>query len=169
MEMTGMSVLVYSLFITIIFTDHFDGQGITMLIYLINSVLIAGAVLIHYEVLRWLSVTIPVLTIRPRLWVLFGVFGALCAHVAEIWLFGFAYYAVSLYGGLGKLVGNHNGSLMDSVYFSFTTYSSLGFGDVEPIGDIRFLAGLEALTGLVLIAWTASFMYLEMSRYWKGK
>jgi hypothetical protein len=66
-------------------------------------------------------------------------------------------------------VGNHNGSLMDSVYFSFTTYSSLGFGDVEPIGDIRFLVGLEALTGLVLIAWTASFMYLEMSRYWKGK
>ncbi|MFT6103350.1 MAG: hypothetical protein ACJAZJ_000797 [Candidatus Endobugula sp.] len=56
--------------------------------------------------------------------VLFGVFGALCAHVAEIWLFGFAYYAVSLYGGLGKLVGNHNGSLMDSVYFSFTPYSS---------------------------------------------
>jgi hypothetical protein len=140
-----------------------------MLIYFINSVLIASAVLIHYEVLRWMSLLIPRLAIRPRLRVLFGVFGALTAHVTQIWLFGIAYYWVGTYGKLGALTGNTDGSLMDSVYFSFTTYTSLGFGDIEPIGDLRFLAGLEALTGLVLIAWTASFMYLEMSRYWKGK
>jgi len=140
-----------------------------MLIYFINSVLIASAVLIHYEMLRWMSLLIPRLNIRPRLRVLFGVFGALTAHVTQIWLFGIAYYWLAAYGKLGALTGNTNGSLMDSVYFSFTTYTSLGFGDVEPIGDLRFLAGLEALTGLVLIAWTASFMFLEMSKYWKGK
>lgn len=140
-----------------------------MLIYFINSVLIASAVLIHYEMLRWMSLLIPRLHIRLRLRVLFGVFGALTAHVTQIWLFGIAYYWLAAYGKLGALTGNTNGSLMDSVYFSFTTYTSLGFGDVEPIGDLRFLAGLEALTGLVLIAWTASFMFLEMSKYWKGK
>jgi len=140
-----------------------------MLIYLINSVLIASAVLIHYEMLRWISLLIPRLNIRPRLRVLLGVFGALTAHVTQIWLFGIAYYWMSICEELGRLTGNTNGSLMDSVYFSFTTYTSLGFGDIEPVGDLRFLAGLEALTGLVLIAWTASFMYLEMSKYWKGK
>jgi hypothetical protein len=140
-----------------------------MLIYFINSVLIASAVLIHYEMLRWMSLLIPRLDIRPRLRVLLGVFGALIAHVAQIWLFGIAYYWMGTDEKLGMLTGNTNGSLMDNVYFSFTTYTSLGFGDIEPIGDLRFLAGLEALTGLVLIAWTASFMYLEMSRYWKGK
>jgi len=139
-----------------------------MLIYFINSVLIASAVLIHYEILRWISLLIPRLNIRPRLRVLLGVFGALTAHVTQIWLFGIAYYWLAAYGKLGDLIGNTSGSLMDSVYFSFTTYTSLGFGDIEPIGDLRFLAGLEALTGLVLIAWTASFMYLEMSKYWKG-
>lgn len=140
-----------------------------MLIYIINSLLISVAVLIHYEVLRWMSAALPVLPIRPRLRVLAGVFGALCAHVVEIWLFGIAYYWMSLHGGLGELTGNTNGALMDNVYFSFTTYTSLGFGDIEPVGDLRFLAGLEALTGLVLIAWTASFMYLEMSKYWKPR
>jgi uncharacterized membrane protein len=28
------------------------------------------------------------------------------------------------------------------------------------------VAGMEALTGLLMISWTASFTYLEMSRYW---
>jgi len=46
------------------------------------------------------------------------------------------------------------------VYFSYT------LGDIEPLGNIRFLAGIESLTGLVLITWTASFLYYEMQRYW---
>lgn len=136
---------------------------------IINSILVALAVLIHYEALNVLSALIPMLKVRHRLRVLFGVFGALFAHVAEIWLFAFAYYFKIRSGYFGSLEGNFNNSLLDCSYFSFSTYTSLGFGDIEPTGDIRFLAGLEALTGLVLIGWTASFMYLEMQKLWKGK
>ena len=136
-------------------------------IFIINSALIAGAVLIHYEVLFRLTRLIPKLTfLRSRLRILVGVFGALVAHVAEVWLFAFAYYFMLDSGRYGSLEGNFNGTLMDASYFSFTTYTSLGFGDIEPIGDIRFLVGLEALTGLVLITWTASFMFIEMQRFW---
>ncbi len=129
----------------------------------------ATVVLIHYEVLRQLSIIIPDLPIRPRLRVLFGVVGAICGHVIEVWVFGLAYYLMNLDTRFGTLQGNFNGSLMDSVYFSFSSYTSLGFGDIEPLGDIRFLAGLEALVGLVLITWSASFMFLEMTRYWREK
>ena len=66
----------------------------------------------------------------------------------------------------GHFKGNFDGSLLDCVYFSFTSYTTLGFGDIVPFGDLRFLTGLESLTGLVLITWTASFLYLEMTRYW---
>jgi hypothetical protein len=31
------------------------------------------------------------------------------------------------------------------------------------------LTGLESLTGLVLITWTASFLYYEMQRYWNAR
>jgi len=66
----------------------------------------------------------------------------------------------------GHLEGNFTGSLMDCVYFSFTTFTTLGFGDITPLGDLRYLVGIESLTGLVLITWTASFLFFEMQRFW---
>ncbi len=133
---------------------------------LINGLLVCTAVLIHYEMLLQLTLRIPKLTMRHRFRVVFGVFGSLCAHVIEIWLFAFAYYLMVHSDDFGTLQGNFEGKLIDCAYFSFTTYTSLGFGDIEPIGDIRFLAGLESLTGLVLITWTASFMFIEMKKFW---
>ena len=61
------------------------------------------------------------------------------------------------------------GSLLFAIAFSFTTFTTLGFGDIVPHGDLRFLTGIESLTGLVLITWTASFLYLEMQRYWNSE
>jgi hypothetical protein len=55
----------------------------------------------------------------------------------------------------------------DFVYFSAMTYSTVGFGDVVPTGAIRFMAGLEALTGFVMLTWSASYTVLEMQRDWR--
>jgi hypothetical protein len=52
------------------------------------------------------------------------------------------------------------------MYFSVETYSSLGFGDLVPIGPVRMLAGVEALNGLLLIGWSASYAYIAMERFW---
>lgn len=134
---------------------------------IINSVLISLAVMIHYEILRLLSTLIPRLKLQHRLRVLIGVFGTLAGHVLEIWLFGFAYYLMLSHGDFGALQGNFDGSFLDCVYFSFTTYTSLGVGDIEPLGNLRFLSGLEALTGLALITWSASFMFIEMRKFWE--
>ena len=38
-------------------------------------------------------------------------------------------------------------TLSDCGYYSFVTYTTLGFGDIIPHGPIRFLTGMEALTG----------------------
>ncbi len=137
--------------------------------YFVNSLLVAVAVLIHFEVLNMLSMLIPKLPIRPRLRVLVGIFGSLVAHIAEIWVFAFGYYFMIHHDGFGTLEGHFDKTLMDCSYFSFVSYTSLGFGDIVAKGDIRFLTGLEALTGLVLITWTASFMFIEMQRFWKEK
>ena len=135
-------------------------------IYFLNSLLITLAVLVHYEILRLLSGLIPRLNITHRLRIVVGVYGTLVAHVAEIWLFGVAYYYMVQVPGFGGFQGNYSGTFLDCVYFSFTSYTSLGFGDIEPWGDLRFTAGLEALVGLVLIGWTASFLYVQMSHFW---
>ncbi len=135
--------------------------------FFFNTLLISAAVVIHYEILHLLSSFIPRLSLQHRLRVIIGVFGTLIGHVLEIWMFGIAYYLMINHGDFGSLKGNFDGSLLDNVYFSFTTYTSLGIGDIEPLGDIRFLAGLEALTGLALITWSASFMFIEMRKFWE--
>ena len=135
--------------------------------FILNSLVVALAVLIHYEMLFRLSLVIPKLKLKHHFRVVFGIFGALVAHVIEIWLFALAYYYMHLSGEFGKLSGKFTSSMLDCVYFSFVSYTSLGLGDIIPIGEIRFLTGLEALTGLVLITWTASFMFIEMQKFWK--
>ncbi|MDQ7072397.1 MAG: potassium channel family protein [Gammaproteobacteria bacterium] len=133
---------------------------------IINSIVVALCVLLHYEVLYKLANTLHHYSIAPRYRVLAGVFSILIAHVVEIWLFALAYYLMINLNDMGALTGNFNQSLLDCAYFSFTSFTTLGFGDIEPSGHIRFLTGLESLTGLVLITWSASFLFLEMQRYW---
>jgi hypothetical protein len=58
--------------------------------------------------------------------------------------------------------------VFDVIYFSAITFTTVGFGDLSPVGPIRFLSGTEALTGFVLITWSASFTYLEMERFWRN-
>ncbi|WP_346839196.1 potassium channel family protein [Microbulbifer sp. SAOS-129_SWC] len=135
--------------------------------FVLNSFLVAAVVVIHHEVLNSLFIVGQKLSVRRNLAVLIGVFGALFAHVAEIWLFALGYFFMVRSNYFETLAGNFSGSLTDCAYFSFTTYTSLGFGDVVPHGHLRFTAGLEALTGLVMITWTASFMFLKMQRYWR--
>ncbi|MEP1471463.1 MAG: ion channel [Halieaceae bacterium] len=135
-------------------------------VFLVNSLVIALTVMIHYEFLYRFTILMPRMRVRHRFRIVLGVFGALSAHAIEVWIFAISFYFMHHAEGWGHLEGNFTGELLDFVYFSFTSYTTLGTGDIEPFGDLRFLTGLESLTGLVLITWTASFLYLEMTRYW---
>ncbi len=135
-------------------------------IFIVNVFLTAAAVWIHYEALHLMADRMMQLTHRRRIHLLMSVFGALFAHVIEIALYGLAFYLLVLSGDLGSLIGADGPSLSDCLYFSISNYTSLGMGDIQPEGPLRFVAGLEALTGLVLITWTASFLFLEMQKIW---
>jgi hypothetical protein len=132
----------------------------------VNMLLISLVVMLHYEFLHRTTLLIPRLRMPHRFRIILGVFFALTAHAVEVWIFALSYYFMHHAHGWGHLEGNFDGSLLDCAYFSFTMYTTLGIGDIAPKGELRFLTGLESLTGLVLITWTASFLYLEMTRYW---
>lgn len=140
-----------------------------ILVFILNSLVVAIAVVIHYEFLFRITILVPKMKIKHRFRIVMGVFGALIAHAVEIWVFALAYYLMHHAKMWGSLKGNFSGTLMDCVYFSFTNFTTLGFGDIVPNGHIRFLTGIESLTGLVLITWTASFLYYEMQRYWSSR
>jgi hypothetical protein len=67
---------------------------------------------------------------------------------------------------LGVIAGDLQGGILDVLYFSITTYTTLGFGDLYPRGSLRLIAGIESLNGLVLIGWSASFTHLSMEKFW---
>jgi hypothetical protein len=132
----------------------------------INVVVVTIVVIIHYEALYRLTRALPKMHLpHHRYRIVVGVLGALVAHAVEVWVFAYAYY-LQLQRNWGSFQGNFDGKFLDYVYFSFTTYTTLGFGDIAPLGEVRYLTGIESLTGLVLITWTASFLYLEMQKDW---
>jgi hypothetical protein len=130
-------------------------------------VLISCCTFVHYEVLRLLGEALPRIQVIPRrLKVLVVVLSAIGSHCIQIMVFGFAFFLLRDRFGLGSFGGTFSDDLPTFMYFSAETYTSLGFGDIYPLGELRAVVGIEALTGLVMIGWTASFTYLEMVRFW---
>jgi hypothetical protein len=132
-----------------------------------SALLVLMTILIHYEVLRITSEHLADLPVPPRARIVAVVVAAFAAHTIEVWLYGGAYWLLTLNLGLGSFGGQPPVTgFQDCLYFSAVTFTSLGLGDLYPVSHARLLAGVEALNGLVLIGWSASFTYLAMQRYW---
>ena len=58
-------------------------------------------------------------------------------------------------------------TLETAVYFSFVTYTTIGFGDVILGPGWRMLAGIEGLTGLLLVGWSTAFMFAVVNRMYE--
>ncbi len=132
------------------------------------GLLIALTVLIHFEVLRALNAGLPKLNIPSRNKLLVVIFTAFAAHTLEIFIYGLGFFVLIKYLSVGSLVGTAEFSLFNCFYFSAETYTSLGFGDLTPNGPVRLLVGIEALNGLLLIGWSASYTYFAMEQFWRS-
>ena len=58
-------------------------------------------------------------------------------------------------------------TLETAVYFSITTYTTVGFGDVVLGPGWRVLAGIEGLTGLILVGWSTAFVFAIVNRMYE--
>ena len=54
-----------------------------------------------------------------------------------------------------------------AVYFSLATYTTIGFGDVVLGPGWRVLAGIEGLTGLILVGWSTAFVFAVVNRMYE--
>jgi hypothetical protein len=145
-----------------------------------SALLVILCLLVHYEMLRLTSMLVPRLTfLKPRPRIVVVVSGAFLAHTIEVWLFALAYWALTFWPAMSafsivdpatasqfRFMDAPQGGLENELYFSVVTFTSLGLGDVIPHGAARMLAGVEAITGLLLIGWSATFTFLEMKELW---
>ena len=150
--------------------DLYTNWHANLLVVGATGITVALVVLVHFECLVWLSSRLGRTGLHQRRKVLYSIYTLLGVHVTEIWMFGCVIRLLQMIPGAGHVVGLEGGpNLMDSVYLSAVTFTTVGFGDMVPVGALRFITGTEALTGLVLVTWSASFTYIEMEKFWRGR
>lgn len=138
----------------------------------LSVLIIAVTSLITYEILRLVWHILPRVNIAPRLRVLLLIIPIFSAHIIAIWIYALVYLFVECYTDFGELTGAIGKAVMtfesfkERLYFSSTTYTSLGTGDIVATSDLRMLASAEVLNGLVMIGWTISITYLAMEKFW---
>lgn len=135
----------------------------------ITILLVAVVVALQVKALLLISEYLPRFPFRPLLKVSAGLIGVIAAHVASIVLFGTVIFFLAKANPekFGRLEGLGSQTIHDFIYFSFTTYTTVGYGDYIPVGPIRLISQIEALVGLVLIACSASYIFIIMQDYWK--
>ena len=81
-------------------------------------------------------------------------------HALEIIIWAGVYRAVVPAGELANLEA--------AVYFSFVTFTTLGYGDITLTEGWRLLSGIQALNGILLVGWSTALMFAVVQKSWQG-
>ncbi|HMR67676.1 MAG TPA: ion channel [Anaerolineae bacterium] len=136
--------------------------GVSLLLTLI-------VILIHYQTLEIISSYLPRLNLPHRLWIIVVILGVYVGHFIEICVFAFAYFFLDQGFGFGGFTDPFEKSALDYLYFSAASYTTLGLSSFQPTGNIKIVTALEALTGFLMITWSASFGYkaIKEEGFWE--
>ena len=132
---------------------------------LISLALILFCVSVFYEILAHVWAWLPKLEGKPRTQILVTVLSTFVGHTIAVWTFGIVFFVLEHHFQFGELRGQFEKELINYVYFSGVTYTSLGLGDIYPQDELRLLIAVEALLGLILIGWSVTFTYLVTEKY----
>jgi hypothetical protein len=77
----------------------------------------------------------------------------MAAHIAEVFVWAFAYMMVGI-APPGA----------DLVYFAFVNYTTLGYGDVIPIERWQLLGPMTAMNGVLLFGWSTAVIFAILRR-----
>lgn len=104
--------------------------------------------------LRWLRLVRPDahhhhFSLPEMFWILVRVvYGLLLLHLLQILVWSACYH--------------WNGCFPDfatSFYYSATSYSTVGYGDVNPPENWRILGSIEAVTGILMFGWSTGVLF----------
>lgn len=79
--------------------------------------------------------------------------GLFVLHIVEIWL----------YAGLYLLIGAIT-RLEAALYFSVSSYTTVGYGDFVLSEDWRLLGAIESANGIILLGWSTAFFVSIVGR-----
>ena len=81
------------------------------------------------------------------------ILAILTIHTVQVWGWAVFYYQVNLFPNFET-----------ALYFSATTFSTLGYGDILLPTGWRLTATLEAISGLLFIGWSTAFIFATLQK-----
>jgi hypothetical protein len=94
-----------------------------------------------------------------RVWVLIRLVGLLLLlHLIEMAVWGASYAA-------GRVLPDFETAL----YFSMTSYTTVGYGDVIPPVSWRLLGPIEAVVGILMLGWSTSIIVAAVQRMYNAR
>ena len=136
---------------------------------LLGLLLVAVSVVIHaVGTIYWVrrlgrhidAAAVPFQTIHSLRILLSTMLALSTLHLVQIYIWAFAC--------MHLLPNSAFSSIEEAIYFSFVTFTTLGYGDVTLTNVWRILSGFEALSGVLLIGWSTAFLYAVLGRVWEG-
>ena len=91
------------------------------------------------------------------------LFAATFGQILAGGIFAVAFW-ISSEAGLGGFEAAGPIGSMSIYYFSLVNLTTLGLGDIIPIGHLKFLAAVEAMAGFLLISCSASHIFMLMTK-----
>jgi len=92
-------------------------------------------------------------------------YGVLCVYLLIGMLFAFAFGAVAVLQSGPLFTNGTEGDLQAHLYFSFTTITTVGYGDLAPAGDLaRAFSILEALIGQLYLVTVVAVIVGNLGR-----
>lgn len=147
-------------------------------ILLITLALVLACVAIHVKVLIWLRGNTIAWGRRPIVKLGFIVFSLLITHIIEIMLFALTFHILisanpddrylrgtAITEAQARAKDPDVIPMREVIYFSFATYTTVGYGDVTPYGEMQILAQVEALSGLLLVGCSASLVFTFLQEF----
>jgi hypothetical protein len=94
-----------------------------------------------------------------------AVFGVLCVYLLIGMLFAFVYGSIDRLGGSPFFVGGPSASVAECLYYSFTTLTTVGYGDLTARTNLgHTLSVSEALVGQIYLVTIVSLIVANLGR-----
>jgi hypothetical protein len=123
-------------------------------------------VLLQYEVVGWLWRFNVESGSRMRARIALSVSCLVGLHLLQVAVFSIGYLVGDHVFQLGTVVSSRQIGVQDVFYYSAEVFSTLGLGDVYATSYLRMLTSIEALSGMLLLSWSASFIVIAVEREW---